>query len=263
MKIPLLTLARHKFVYVLLTLLFLALVYRDVLMTYFFFDIHAPDLAKFDGQAIKNDLLKSALDFRILQFNLGFYQSFIIPIIIVLLGFQYIELKNKVLRLSIGREVSYQGLKRKLILQVASIPCLIYLVTVLIIAILTYFFGTFSPLEWKSLFSDGSSLQRLLDGEITSYLFFTCVLLIGIFINTVYFLKIVDYLGNVTRSAIAYFMFLWLGSMLLYSVLPYYMVPMTSLMQASYGDVSLMNLFTPYILYIVPYMVLKKYEDNV
>lgn len=36
MKIPLLTLARHKFVYVLLTLLFLALVYRDVLMTYFF-----------------------------------------------------------------------------------------------------------------------------------------------------------------------------------------------------------------------------------
>lgn len=54
MKIPLLTLARHKFVYVLLTLLFLALVYRDVLMTYFFFDIHAPDLAKFDGQAIKN-----------------------------------------------------------------------------------------------------------------------------------------------------------------------------------------------------------------
>ena len=45
MKIPLLTLARHKFVYVLLTLLFLALVYRDFLMTYFFFDIHAPDLA--------------------------------------------------------------------------------------------------------------------------------------------------------------------------------------------------------------------------
>ena len=180
-----------------------------------------------------------------------------------MLGFQYIQLKNKVLRLSIGREVSYQGLKRKLILQVASIPCLIYLVTVLIIAILTYFFGTFSPLEWKSLFSDGSSLQRLLDGEITSYLFFTCVLLIGIFINTVYFLKIVDYLGNVTRSAIAYLMFLWLGSMLLYSALPYYMVPMTSLMQASYGDVSLMKFFTPYILYIVPYMVLEKYEDNV
>ena len=49
MKIPLLTLARHKFVYVLLTLIFLALVYRDFLMTYFFFDIHAPDLAKFDG----------------------------------------------------------------------------------------------------------------------------------------------------------------------------------------------------------------------
>lgn len=45
--------------------------------------------------------------------------------------------------------------------------------------------------------------------------------------------------------------------MLLYSALPYYMVPMTSLMQASYGDVSLMKLFTPYILYIVPYMVLE------
>lgn len=187
MKIPLLTLARHKFVYVLLTsfLLWFIVMFDDL----FLFDIHAPDLAKFDGQAIKNDLLKSALDFRILQFNLGFYQSFIIPIIIVLLGFQYIELKNKVLRLSIGREVSYQGLKRKLTLQVASIPCLIYLVTVLIIAIVTYFFGTFSPLGWNSLFSDGSSLQRLLDGEITSYLFFTCVLLIGIFINAVYFLK--------------------------------------------------------------------------
>lgn len=176
MKIPLLTLARNKFVYVLFTLIFLALVYRDFLMTYFFFDIHAPDLAKFDGQAIKNDLLKSALDFRILQFNLGFYQSFIIPIIISLLGFQYVELKNKVLRLSIGREVSYQGLKRKLTFQVASIPCVIYLVTVLIIAIITYFFGTFSPLEWNSLFSDGSSLQRLLDGEIKSYLFFTSLL---------------------------------------------------------------------------------------
>ncbi|CGF61324.1 Uncharacterised protein [Streptococcus pneumoniae] len=37
-------------------------------------------------------------------------------------------------------------------------------------------------------------------------------------------------------------MFLWLGSMLLYSALPYYMVPMTSLMQASYGDVSLMKI---------------------
>ena len=52
MKIPLLTLARHKLVYVLLTLILLALVYRDVLMTYFFFDIHAPDLAKFDGKGL-------------------------------------------------------------------------------------------------------------------------------------------------------------------------------------------------------------------
>lgn len=94
-------------------------------------------------------------------------------------------------------------------------------------------------------------------------MFFTCVLLIGIFINAIYFLQIVDYVGNVTRSAITYLMFLWLGSMLLYSTLPYYVVPMTSLMQASYGDVSLMKLFTPYILYVVPYMVLKKYEDNV
>ncbi|VNS83985.1 Uncharacterised protein [Streptococcus pneumoniae] len=65
MKIPLLTLARHKFVYVLLTLLFLALVYRDVLMTYFFFDIHAPDLAKFDGQAIKNRLVRNLVHFII------------------------------------------------------------------------------------------------------------------------------------------------------------------------------------------------------
>ncbi len=58
MKIPLLTFARHKFVYVLLTAFILAVVNRDFVMTYFFFDIHAPDLAKFDGQAIKNDLLK-------------------------------------------------------------------------------------------------------------------------------------------------------------------------------------------------------------
>ena len=37
MKIPLLTLARHKFVYVLLTLIFLALVYRDFFDDLFLF----------------------------------------------------------------------------------------------------------------------------------------------------------------------------------------------------------------------------------
>ena len=142
-------------------------------------------------------------------------------------------------------------------MQVASIPCLIYLVTVLIIAIITYFFGTFSPLGWNSLFSDGSGLQRLLDGEIKKLFVLYLCPTNRYFHQCNLFLQIVDYVGNVTRSAITYLMFLWLGSMLLYSALPYYMVPMTSLMQASYGDVSLMKLFTPYILYIVPYMVLE------
>ena len=53
MKIPLLTLARNKFVYVPAYFDFPCFGVSWFLMTYFFFDIHAPDLAQFDGQAIK------------------------------------------------------------------------------------------------------------------------------------------------------------------------------------------------------------------
>lgn len=263
MKMVHLMQARYWWLYIVLIFLFLGLVYRDYLAIYFFFDVHAPDLAKFDGLAIKQELLNSERDLNIALFNLGFYQSFLLPIAISFLAFPYLQIKNCSLRHSIGKEAHYLGLKRQLAWKLSLLPCLLYLVVLAVIVMVSWMGSSFSSTSFATLFSKESWLQLLFSTEPAAAFFFLMLTLLAIFINALFFLKIVDVTKHATRGSMAYLMLIWMGSMLLYHLLPYFFVPMTSLMQVSYGNVDGFTIWTPYLLYAVGYWGMTRYEENV
>ncbi|WP_161980498.1 hypothetical protein [Streptococcus sp. S784/96/1] len=263
MKINFLNLVRHKFLYFLLGLVFILLVYRDYITTYLFFDVNAPDLANFDGTAIKNELLRSNLDINVLLFNVGFYQSFLLPIIISLLGFNYVTLKTKFIKLSIGKNDCYFKFRKHLSWQLASLPVLLYLIIVGIVVIITMLAGTFQLSGKEHLLSETSVLRYFLNSDLILFIFSIILVCVAIFVNSLFLFKIIDVLQNPIKSAIDYLMFIWLGSIILYHFMPFYLVPMTTFMITSYGNLDIQTLLLPYCLYMCGYAILKKYEDEI
>lgn len=68
-------------------------VYWDVITTYFTFDINAPDLANVNGDEIKQHVINSMLSYDVSLFNFSFYQSFALPIIILITVYNYYNIK--------------------------------------------------------------------------------------------------------------------------------------------------------------------------
>lgn len=70
--------------------------------------------------------------------------------------------------------------------------------------------------------------------------------------------KMIDYFNNFTKSALVYLLFMWGTAPILYSFLPFYLVPMSHIMITSYGNVSLWMILASYLPICFFYTYLKR-----
>lgn len=257
-------LVRYKWLYLLLAISFLLLSFYNPVSHYIFFNPNAPDLANFDGVKIRQEILVSGLRVENILFEFNRQSSTLIPLLITLIGYDYASIKDKFIKLSIGKNTAYYQMRKSLKIQLGLVTSLIYLsIFWVVLAISKVLTG--SSLEDRHLhgFLDGTFLDHFFSGKITYLVFFSILGAIGIFVNCFVYFKILDVVKNFLRGAGLYLAFLIPLSMLLYYVLPKPLVPFTSLLAITYYEWTLPKVFSIFIPYLISYGVLSYYDRDI
>lgn len=255
-------LLRYKWLYILVIFVFLYFIYQEAIKIFLFFDTQAPDLARFDGEMVKNSLISGLLKLDSSLFNFSFWTSFIIPIIIVILGYEYITIKEKYVKLYIGKSNHYTKELFKLKYQLASVLVFIYMAVYFSIILLGCIVVGFD-VSLDNIFAKHSVLETVFSSQIGYLVFMGLGMLVALFCNVLFCFKLLDVVRHFLRGGLLYLMFIWLFSLVLYRILPYLFVPMTTLMFRAYGYWTVLTLFAPYTFYVLGYAVMSRYRYEV
>ena len=253
-------LSKFKWLYLFSIVLLLLLVYWEAIWQWFTFDPNASDLSSFDGMEIKGMIFFSHFRTDIGMFNLGFYTSFFFPILLVVLAYDYLSLKNKYFKMFIGKNDRYNSELLKSKVKLALIPFAIYSIVYIVIVVLSVAFNNFNIDEFKVdiLIADGSFLNEIVNTPTLYLIFYWFITALGIFINALFLFKIGDVLNNYVRCSLAYLFFIWLFSVVIYRFCPFYFAPLTTIMITSYNQLELYQIILPYLSIAIIYIILKR-----
>ena len=250
--------------YLLLGIVILAIIYYDAFDTLFFYDIDAPHLKNMNAIELKYRVFHNFISIEYTIFELGRFQSFLIPMVVVATSKSYYTIKEKYLKLSIGKNNLYAKNLFKSKVLLSLLPMLWYTIIFIIICVVAIIGGRFEldPDSLYYAFAEGSILRIIFPGKIGFLLFnliFTCI---GIFANSMLCMKLVDFFNDFIRPSMVYLVFIWLGSLLFYRILPSYFVLMSSFMVHAYYLHNMFKLMMPLLVCAVLYNLLniKVYE---
>ncbi|MBW9211959.1 MULTISPECIES: hypothetical protein [Terrabacteria group] len=255
-------LSKKKFILI-VVLVFLFLIFKDTIHTALFFDINSPDLLNSDGAQIKLYLLKDSISLVNLRFNFMSYVSFLIPILLIILGYDYKEIKNNLLKYNIGKNKAYN---KKLFfgkMKFAVFASLIVLFAFSFVMSVSIFFnGSTTNVVDEFVFDNSSVLSKIFNSDYGFLLFTVLSVMFSIIINGFFYYILIDYIDFI-KGTLLFISFIWIGSMILYRFLPFYLVPMSSIMITSYGNISIPKMLSPYIFHIMILVYIlssRKYE---
>lgn len=247
----------YKKWYLLAVAVFLLLIYHQAIFHVLFFDSQANDLEGLDGQYIKLKYLKGLLSLNNGLFEFNFFQAFLVPLFIIFLGYFYYYLKNRYCRYYLGRTNLYYKTIKKLKLQLLVIHIITFVIFLLIIMITANLVGRFEYNGLEFYFNPNSILFFFSTSPRHYILYYVLVKSLAILTETFLFFYLIDYFNHFSKSAFAYILYLWGTAPILYSLLPFYLVPMSHLMITSYGDMSLWQILVSYLPSFAFYIVLK------
>ncbi|HEL1087470.1 hypothetical protein KP781_08740 [Streptococcus equi subsp. zooepidemicus] len=235
-----------RYFYPLVPLLFLGFIYFDSLKHILFFDTSAVDLS--GGIEVKKSLLLSMLRLDSVIFDFSFYQSFIYPLVMILVAYAYYYLKSRHLKYFIGRKSDYDKRCTFLKLQLCLYVLLSFYIVIFALALVSWLNGVAHMHGNLMPYFDQSSVLRFFGQGTTTFVVYYCLVKsLALFIHTYFVCFLVDYLQSFIKSSMLYLILMWALSPLLYSYLPPKYVLMTSLMSTSYSDADIPYLLSPYL----------------
>ena len=246
-------------------LVLLLLVYKDYFKTLFTFRLDASDLAGIDAEGIKQNVLHSHSNLQFLLWNLGFFSSFVIPIAIVFIGYEYSSLKDKYLKLSIGKSGKYGHRLNRLKLMLASFLSFSYVILFGIVILLTVINknAAISEYSFFGLASEKSILAPFVNTAFGFVAIQLILLYAAIFVNSIVMFYIIDIVHDPLRSSLVFLGVIWLSSIALYRFLPYWLVPMTTIMRFSYNDLALPTILAPYVPYAIAVLCMRRIPKTI
>ena len=257
-------LTKKKYIFILM-IAFTFLVFKDFLNTLVFFDMNSPDLSKFDHTALfkmKKEIMLSNINLTVLKFNFMFYASFIIPILLVIVSYDYSKIRSNNLRFNIGKNNKYNDLLLNLKLKLAGFNTIVIFSVFFFVILIGKILGGAVPVLDEFVIDKGSILLNIFN-EGYKYLFFVAfTIMIAVFINSMFLFTLLDY-TNYIYGVLLYLGVMWIASLIIYPIFPKYIVPMSTIMISAYGKLTFLKVILPYssIILILMYFVLyKKYE---
>jgi len=257
-----LKISKHKYIYVLALIGFLLLIYYDLIHHMLTFNVNDVDLTKADGMYIRNSIALSKMNLETFRFNVSSYKAIVIPLIIAIVGKEYNDYNNKLIKLNIGKNNNYYKENLKCKLQLSLIPVIIYVIVVVFGCLVAYLSGGFYFQDYMNYFDSNSILGELVNGEISFIFTFVVYYSIYIYLNCLFCLKIIDFINNYIRGVLIYLGFLWLLSIAIYSSGLSLFAPVTTFFLFTYGPINMINALYPWLLYLIVYILMrfKRYE---
>lgn len=257
-----------KYIFIML-IVFILLVFKVALEQIFTFNLEAEDLQRFNPQEVKDAIVGSHLSPQSLRSKFMFYVSFFIPILLSFIAYEYKKIKSKSIIFNIGKNNNYNKEVFSLKLKLAIFSSLIIITAFTIVMIIAFTFGSPPTKERLDSFENfyflKESILNTVFGSYIGYLIFTIISVsVASFVNAIFLFTLVDYKGYI-KGILFYLGMIWIGSMILYGYLPYYFVPMTTIMNSSYGAMTVSKIISPYYIIILIYAFIKltnKYEVN-
>lgn len=248
--------------YILLCLLFVILIYHQAISHMVFFDDSAADIAQIQGESVKLKLFYGLLSLNNSLFEYNFFQSFILPLQIVILGSIYDKTKSNYCRFYLGRSTDYYDAINKLKKQLSLINCLLFLLILILISVIAGAVGRFDSHSLVYYFQRGSLLQFFSNSTWHYLFYYAMVKCLAIYSETYLLFKMIDSYNHFLKATLAFLLFLWATAPILYSILPFYLVPMSHLMITSYGNINLWQLIASYLPCICCLLFLKYKNPN-
>lgn len=260
-------LSKKKFL-VIVSVLFLIYIFRACI-EYYNFDFQAEDLINSDTsiERIKQSLLFSIFSAWSLKFEFMTGIGVFIPIVALIISYDYEKIKNNYLKYNIGKnnKYSYENKKLKIKLSILSVLPVIFvysIMTIISISIIGY-------LNVKDIsggmFSSNSILNKIFIGDLGYYVFVILSISFSTLLITYLSIVIVEKYSFIKGTFIL-LGFLWIGSVLIYSSplsIVRFVVPMESIMGIVSGEYSIIKLILDkisLIIFIISLELLKRNE---
>lgn len=238
-------------------IIFTGIIYNGAITHILFFDPNAPDLIGLDGYQIKQDYFLSMLSINNSLYEYGFFQSFLFPLLMVWMGYSYYFIKNRYLKHMIGKAGDYHYQIFCLKSYMGGIVVSIFSVLLLVIVLIGVLIGRTEYPQLEMYFNMTSPLS-IFASNVWLYLFYYfLVKVVALFVQTCFVCYLVDYYANFTKAALFYLFIMWGMAPILYSFVPFYLVPMSNLMITTYADISMWQISLTYLPFLVIYALLK------
>lgn len=251
------SLFRHKWLFLASVVVLLYLIYGQAMIGYLTFDTAAPDLPVGQGEEIRRALFLNQLSSQNALFELVSAQSFVFPILIALVSFDYRRIVNGYLKNGIGKGVRF---RRELVickLSICGMVVSVFVFVYFVVLALSLMVGRYQLVEVDRIIDSSSLLSVGVHSDMAYRFFFLIIEGVALLVNTYLCLSLMDYFNHFIRAALSYLGFIWLASVVSYSVLPYYLSPMTSLMAFAYPGITILTLVTPYLGFILMFLWLR------
>ena len=226
---------------------------------------------------IKNHIIKNSFSPGIVKFNFMSGIGVFVPILIIIIGYDYNKIKNNHIKFNIGKNDKYfkELNKEKIQLALFNVGILVFIyIFIFIISLIFGEIGT-NTIYGKNLINSTSILYYMCANEIGYAIFTISTVSIATFISSLLTFYLIDYFGFI-KSAIIYLAYMWVGTVIIYNIINTLFIeydiiaqilknlaPMHSFMGITETSSSVITVLCSYISIIWPIIFLKltrKYE---
>lgn len=253
----------YKSLIVLILFVMIILIFKDALKHALIFDVNAPDLEG-NGEFIKAEILKQKLSLNSLLIAFNLWQSILFPLLITVTISEYIFVKRRFIKNYIGKmdETLYAKKIFQSKLYFTKINLINFLVMFILLIIVSLLFSNFNlSARIATQFDPNDFLNTFINTEISYLLFYLLIKLLGIFSLSMLAYYLVDYFNNFIHASLSFLIIIWLLTPILHKFLPFYFIPLISIMITSYEALLFWQFFIPHIIIFTIIMILK-YTNN-
>lgn len=244
-------------VYGLLLLVMLSYVYKETIHFLIFgiqsgadFDTATLDLVVLEN--IRYEYSRSVNSLSNLLFNFSVIQSFLLPMVAIILGYSYQKIKDNYLLFKIGKTNNYYQEIFHLKIKLAGSSVALFLLIFLWLVISHYLWQTDDQNFQENLrlqFTSASFLNGFGATKNGFLLLYGFVKSLAFFVLPFLFFYLIDKIKNHTRASLVLISYFWGLSVLCYHLFLGDFAPMNALMSLSYNNLSMFQLVGPYTSY--------------
>lgn len=261
-------LSKKKWI-VILIIFFILFLLKDGIYETLTFEKDLSDLQQLDIERIneiKNSIVTSMFSIGHLKFAFMSAIGVFIPILYIVIGSDYYNIKTKNIKFNIGKNNDYNKELNKLKLKLSLYASTIILLIYLIVMVIGFIFGKKilnGEIYMSGLLKENTVMYKAFATDL-GYLFFIAIhIFIATLINGLLIFFLIDHYQYI-KGTLIYISYMWIGSIIMYIIpfFPKFVVPMESIMGVTSRTMYFFRWIISFSGVVIPIILLKILPKN-